>query len=158
MKMLKKLACILMAVLMLSACGAKKETPEEIAVHALDFDKVAAQTIESVTSMSTCSHIVDMSITLEDDTVNIAIVVDDAMKKELSLEYADTAIRQLGFYASIANNEIHSPGKDHYGTLYDVYDLSVAVSPLSKVEDYDDWYIHDYVCKGLHTQQPIELK
>lgn len=155
---LKTTACALLAALSLAACGEPKESPEEAAVRALDFESVAQQTAESVTNPENYPLAEDVSITLEENTIRIAAAVSDLMEKSAALDYADTLVRQLNLYASIADSAIKPASKDYYGGLYDTYDLAIAIAPLSQVDNPDNWYIHDFVSAGMHTKQPIELQ
>lgn len=96
-KNLKIITCALLAALSLAACGEPKETPEEAAVRALDFDALTHQVVAEITNTT------------------------------------------------------------NFPMAYDVYDLEIAVAPLSQSDNQDNWYIHDFVSAGMHTKQPIEL-
>lgn len=155
---IKIIACALLAALSLAACGGPEMTPEEAAVRALDFESIAQQTIRSVTNSENYPLVEDVSITLEENTIHITAAVSDLMKKSDALDCADTLVRQLNLYASIADSTIKAASKDYYGGLYDVYDLAIAIAPLSQVNNPANWYIYDFVSSGMHTKQPIELK
>ena len=51
-KNLKIITCALLAALSLAACGEPKETPEEAAVRALDFDALTHQVVADITNIT----------------------------------------------------------------------------------------------------------
>ncbi len=155
---LKATACALLAALSLAACGEPKESPEEAAVRALDFDALTHQVVAEITNTINYPMAKDAAVYLADDKLRLVLVVDDLTNNQTALDYADSFIRLFSLYANIADDTIKPAVADYYGSLYDVYDLEIAVAPLSQSDNRDDWYIHDFVSAGMHTKQPIELQ
>lgn len=154
---LKVIICALLAALSLTACGEPKKSPEEAAVRALDFDALTHQVVAEITNTTNYPMAKDAAIYLADDKLLLVLVVDDLTDDQTALDYADSFIRLFSLYANVTDDTIKPAGADYYGSLYDVYDLEIAVAPLSQSDNQDNWYIHDFVSAGMHTKQPIEL-
>lgn len=131
---------------------------EEDPVLSLDFDAIVDQTLQSITDPQYFPLVKDVSITKDENTIYFYAVVSDLMNPSDALSYADTMVRQLNMFANFSNQEIAMSDTDYYGGLYDYYNIMIGVSPLSKVNDSDKWFVHDYVGARLHTKQPIELE
>ena len=156
-KNLKIITCALLAALSLAACGEPKETPEEAAVRALDCDALTHQVVAEITNTTNFPMAKDAAVYLKNDKLLLVLVVDDLTDEQTALDYADSFVRLFSLYANVADDTIKPAGTDYYGSLYDVYDLEIAVAPLSQSDNQDNWYIHDFVSAGMHTKQPIEL-
>lgn len=141
-----------------SIAFATEQTSTNLDSFNIDFDKCADDTIKANTDPNFFDYVKDVYISTdkEDKKITFTVVVGDSTSNDIALEYADTLIRQFNLYASFQDSTLTIGSKDYYGKLYDFYNVQIAVAPLSKVDDPDNWIINQYISAGTHTKIKIK--
>ncbi|PVE74434.1 hypothetical protein [Priestia megaterium] len=117
-KLLMSLA-LLLTVCIVTACsdGAEKSKSktEKIKITKTAINEAVEQTKED-------PLVEDAAVSLKDEKISMAVIVNSATNKEKAKEIGDNFVRQLG---SFADGKV--PTKDYYGEIYDQYDLLISV-------------------------------
>lgn len=70
----------------------------------------------------------DITISVEDETVTVAVIVDAAIDEARSQEILDSAVRWLASQAA-QSSDVSSPSGDNLGGIWDHYTLQVGAGP-----------------------------
>lgn len=107
----------------------EEQTPEESSDQPPD---ITADQIDYMTaSMEEEFAVEDAAVSVEDDTVSIALVVGAATAEEEVERLLENAARQLGMFVAVDNDDLEGPDGDSLGELWDFYDLRVVGGPSS---------------------------
>lgn len=98
----------------------------------------------------------DIYIEISDDKIIFTAAIADSTDKEVALKFADSLIRRFNANAQLQDSSIKSSGKDYLGGLYDLYSISIGVAPLSKINNSNEWYIHDVIGKKVHKEPKLQ--
>lgn len=138
----------------------QQESDEDDGKLNIDWDECISETKKSITNIEFYPFVKDVLIQVneEEKQITISVVVGDATKPSVALEYADTVIRQLNLFANMQDSSIQLGSKDYYGGIYDQYSLSIGIAPFSKVDNHKEWFIFDAVAKKAHTKIKLQKK
>ena len=102
----------------------------------------------------------DLSIKVDHDKkeVTMALLVNPATNKKAALDMADTLIRRYSSNVVIHDSSFTMPTKDSYGSLFDMYNISIGVAPAQYVGDRSKWLYDQYITAGMHTKQGPDWK
>lgn len=102
----------------------------------------------------------DLSIKVDHDKkeVTMALVVNPVTNKKAALDMADTLIRRYSSNVVIHDSSFTMPTKDSYGSLFDMYNISIGVAPAQYVGDRSKWLYDQYITAGMHTKQGPDWK
>ncbi|MEH6965354.1 hypothetical protein [Priestia megaterium] len=117
-KLLMSLA-LLLTVCIVSACSDSTEKAESKA-EKIKITKTAIN--EAVEQTKEDPLVEDAAVSLKDEKISMAVIVNSATDKEKAKEIGDNFVRQLG---SFSDGKV--PTKDYYGEIYDQYDLLISV-------------------------------
>ncbi len=65
-------------------------------------------------------------------------------------------LRRFNANAQLQDSSIKGGEKNYLGGLYDTYDISIGVAPLSKTKNQKDWYISDAISKGVQREPKLQ--
>lgn len=138
----------------------QQESYEDDGKLNIDWDECISETKKSITNIEFYPFVKDVLIQVneEEKRITISVVVGDATKPSVALEYADTVIRQLNLFANMQDSSIQLGSKDYYGGIYDQYSLLIGITPFSKVDNHEEWFIFDAVAKKAHTKIKLQKK
>lgn len=95
-----------------------------------DMPEIQDHHIDStVEFMADEPQVQDVTISVSDDTVTVAIIVGAATNEEHAQDVIDSAVRWLASRVADSYNEIDSPSSDHLGGIWDYYELQVGAGP-----------------------------
>ena len=125
----------------------------------VDWDATSKQTIADLKQSSSLVRDANFVVDDKEKRINMYIVVNAAIKPELTLEIADTAIRRFGCNAQLHGYKVNDgPAKDYYGPLFDEYKIFIGVANNFTVDDDKKWYIAHVITNGMHTKQKPKLQ
>ncbi|ARC85625.1 putative lipoprotein [Clostridium argentinense CDC 2741] len=129
MKSIKKLVAIALIGTSIFAVGctstatndtSKEGTKQEESVEKITPSETAIEL--TVNTLKQDELVKDAAITIKDDTINIAIQVNDATNKDKAKDLIDTAIRQLGSHSGGK-----TPNKEYLGQVWDSWNGFIRV-------------------------------
>ncbi|NFN94933.1 hypothetical protein FDB28_12725 [Clostridium botulinum] len=134
----------------------KEENSEK--TYNIDWEKCIADTKAELTNPEYFSYVKDVYIKVDEKEKRITFTaaIDDACSKDIALEFADTIIRRFNSQAQLQDNSIKSGSKDYLGSLYDTYNISIGIAPLSKTKSQKDWYVFDAIAKGVQREPKLQ--
>ncbi len=124
----------------------------------IDWEKCIADTKAELTNPEYFSYVKDVYIKVDEKEKRITFTsaIDDACSKDIALEFADTIIRRFNSQAQLQDSSIKSGSKDYLGSLYDTYNISIGIAPLSKTKSQKDWYVFDAIAKGVQREPKLQ--
>ena len=90
--------------------------------------------------------------------VTMTMVVSPTTDKATALDLADTMIRQFSANVVIHDSSFTAPSGNSYGSLFDKYDIAIAVAQVQHKDDRSKWLYDQYITKGMHTKQGPDWK
>lgn len=122
----------------------------------VDWEKCINDTKAEFINSDQYSYLKDIYIEISDDKIIFTAAVADSTDKEVTLKFADSLIRRFNANAQLQDSSIKSSGKDYLGGLYDLYSISIGVAPLSKINNSNEWYIHDVIGEKVHRDPKLQ--
>lgn len=119
------------------------------------LDKAATDTVEELKNKNNFPLVRDASIKVdrEKKEVTMTLVVNNATNKKTALDLADTMIRRFSSNVVIHDSSFTMPSNDSYGSLFDTYNIAIAVAPSQFIDNRSKWLYDQYIMKGMHTKQ-----
>lgn len=90
--------------------------------------------------------------------VTMTMVVNPTTDKSAALELADTMIRRFSSNVLTHDSSFTAPSGNSYGSLFDKYDIAIAVAQVQHKDDRSKWLYDQYITKGMHTKQGPDWK
>lgn len=122
----------------------------------VDWEKCIEDTKKELTNQENFSFVKDIYIKVEDNKIIFTAVLADATNENTALDFADTMLRRFNANAQLQDSSIKSGSKEYLGGLYDSYNITIGVAPLSKVKNQKDWYISDAISKGVQREPKLQ--
>ncbi|MDS1004188.1 hypothetical protein P9J83_11870 [Clostridium sporogenes] len=135
---------------------ASVETKKDVKKFNVDWTKCIEDTKKELTKKEDFSYVKDVYIKVEDNKIIFTAALDDATNNKVALDFADTMIRRFNANAQLQDDSIKSGEKNYLGGLYDTYNISIGVAPLSKIKNQKEWYISDVISKGLQREPKLQ--
>ena len=119
------------------------------------LDKAVTETVEELKNKNNFPLVRDASIKIdrEKKEVTMTLVVNNATNKKKALDLADTMIRRFSSNVVIHDSSFTMPSNDSYGSLFDTYNIAIAVAPSQFIDNRSKWLYDQYIMKGMHTKQ-----
>lgn len=130
------------------------------AQYNLDWDKINTEIKKELTDPEYFDYVLDVAVVFDSSTSRISLMaaVSDSVDTDVVLDFADTFLRRVNLSAMTQDASISSGSKDSYGGLYDKYNISIGIAPISKLEDQSKWFVFDAIAKGVQTKHTIKLQ
>lgn len=124
------------------------------------INKAIPETIQSMKDKRYHPMVADAYIEVDYNKklVTMTMVVSPTTDKRAALDLADTMIRQFSANVVIHDSSFTSPGGDSYGSLFDEYDIAIAVAQAQHKDNRSKWLYDQYITKGMHTKQGPDWK
>lgn len=132
------------------------ETKKDVKKFNVDWEKCIEDTKKELTNQDNFDFVKDVYIKLEDDKITFTAALADATNDEVALDFSDTMLRRFNANAQLQDSSIKGGEKDYLGGLYDIYDISIGIAPLSKTKNQKDWYIYDVISKGVQREPKLQ--
>ncbi|APQ97525.1 hypothetical protein [Clostridium botulinum] len=132
------------------------ETKKDVKKFDVDWTRCIEDTKKELTNKEHFSYVKDIYIKVEDNKIIFTAALGDATNDKVALDFADTMIRRFNANAQLQDSSIKSGEKNYLGGLYDIYDISVGVAPLSKTKNQKDWYVFDAISKGVQREPKLQ--
>lgn len=128
-----------------------KDTIQEKSIN-VEWDKVIEETKKEVMNPEFFSYVKDTHIEVseEDKIITFTAVLGDSTDKEVAVEFADTFVRKFSSNIAIKNSNLESPGHEYLGEVFDHYSIRIGVTPLSKTDNQNEWFVDDAIARGVH--------
>jgi len=122
----------------------------------IDVEIAAADWQEELTNPDFFPYVIDCAVKVDNANLLITFTAAlmDSTNAETAAEFADTMIRRYQSCVSLLGGSFESATKDYYGGLYDEYNISIGVAPISYIDDVNKWWVHMDIPKGSHYQIP----
>lgn len=135
----------------------KKDIKEvEVIEFKVDWDKCIEDTKVELTDPNNFNYLKDVFIKVEGKRITFTAVLSDATSNDIALDFSDTILRRFNANAQLQDNSIKSGGKDYLGGIYDIYDISIGIAPLSKIESQKEWYVFDAIAKKVQREPKLQ--
>ena len=122
----------------------------------VDWEKCIEDTKTELTNPEHFNYIKDIYIKVEGKRITFTVVLADATSNDVALEFSDTILRRFNANAQLQDSSIKSGGKDYLGGIYDIYDISIGIAPLSKIEIQKEWYVFDAIAKTVQREPKLQ--
>ena len=133
-----------------------EDNVEQDIEYNVDWDKCINDTKEEFANSEQYDYLKDIYIEVSDNKIIFTAVLTDSTDKEVALKFSDNLIRRFNANAQLQDSSIKSSGKDYLGGLYDLYSISIGVAPLSKINNSNEWYIHDVIGEKVHREPELQ--
>ncbi|BDR67200.1 hypothetical protein K144312032_14280 [Clostridium tetani] len=133
----------------------KKETQKEDNFK-VDWEKCIEDTKKELTNKEYFDYVKDVYIKVEDKRITFTAALADATNDKVALDFADTMLRRFNANAQLQDSSIKGGEKNYLGGLYDTYNISIGIAPLSKTNSQKDWYVFDAISKGVQREPKLQ--
>lgn len=172
---MKKVICLLSALILLTATSCKKDTvntttdaDKKTTSISLDpnpipkknaLDMVSCAKSAEKYTLETYPKINEASIMVNDDAtekyINFIFVTDNDVNSEESLAWANDCVRKVNSEAIKLDNSIKPADESFYGGIFDEYKLIIVVTTENNAVNDTQWSVHQSVKAGTH--EPLKL-
>lgn len=132
------------------------ETKKDIKKFNVDWAKCVEDTKKELTNQNNFDFVKDVYIKVEDNKITFTAALADATNDKVALDFADTMLRRFNVNAQLQDSSIKGGEKNYLGGLYDNYDISIGIAPLSKTNSQKDWYVFDAISKGVQREPKLQ--
>lgn len=132
------------------------ETKKDVKKFNVDWAKCIEDTKKELTNKDNFSYVKDLYIKVEDKKITFTAALADATNDKVALDFADIMLRRFNANAQLQDSSIKNGSKDYLGGLYDTYDISIGIAPLSKTNSQKDWYVFDAISKGVQREPKLQ--
>lgn len=132
------------------------ETRKDVKKFNVDWSKCIEDTKKELTNQDNFDFVKDVYIKVEDNKITFTAALADATNDKVALDFADTMLRRFNANAQLQDSSIKGGEKNYLGGLYDTYDISIGIAPLSKTKNQKDWYISDAISKGVQREPKLQ--
>ena len=130
-------------------------TKEEAAIN-----KAIPETVQEMKDKRYHPMVADAYIEVDYNTklVTMTVVVNPTTDKSAALDLADTMIRRFSSNVLTHDSSFTAPSGNSYGSLFDEYDIAIAIAQVQHKDNRSKWLYDQYITKGMHTKQGPDWK
>ena len=138
----------------------KKEREAQATKEEAAINKAIPETVQEMKDKRYHPMVADAYIEVDYNKklVTMTMVVNPTTDKSAALELADTMIRRFSSNVLTHDSSFTAPSGNSYGSLFDKYDIAIAVAQVQHKDDRSKWLYDQYITKGMHTKQGPDWK
>lgn len=138
----------------------KKEKEAQATKEEAAINKAIPETVQEMKDKRYHPMVVDAYIEVDYNKklVTMTMVVNPTTDKSAALELADTMIRRFSSNVVTYDSSFTAPSGNSYGSLFDKYDIAIAVAQAQHKDNRSKWLYDQYITKGMHTKQGPDWK
>ena len=138
----------------------KKEREAQATKEEDAINKAIPETVQEMKDKRYHPMVVDAYIEVDYNKklVTMTMVVNPTTDKSAALELADTMIRRFSSNVLIHDSSFTAPSGNSYGSLFDEYDIAIAIAQVQHKDNRSKWLYDQYITKGMHTKQGPDWK
>lgn len=138
----------------------KKEKEAQATKEEAAINKAIPETVQEMKDKRYHPMVVDAYIEVDYNKklVTMTMVVNPTTDKSAALELADTMIRRFSSNMVTYDSSFTAPSGNSYGSLFDKYDIAIAVAQAQHKDNRSKWLYDQYITKGMHTKQGPDWK
>lgn len=138
----------------------KKEKEAQATKEEAAINKAIPETVQEMKDKRYHPMVVDAYIEVDYNKklVTMTMVVNPTTDKSAALELADTMIRRFSSNVVTYDSSFTAPSGNNYGSLFDKYDIAIAVAQVQHKDNRSKWLYDQYITKGMHTKQGPDWK
>lgn len=138
----------------------KKEREAQATKEEAAINKAIPETVQEMKDKRYHPMVADAYIEVDYNKklVTMTVVVNPTTDKSAALELADTMIRRFSSNVLTHDSSFTAPSGNSYGSLFDKYDIAIAVAQVQHKDDRSKWLYDQYITKGMHTKQGPDWK
>ncbi|MCB2308821.1 hypothetical protein LGL08_20575 [Clostridium estertheticum] len=122
----------------------------------VDWEKCIEDTKTELTNPKYFDYVKDIYIKVEDERITFTAALADSANNDVALDFSDTILRRFNANAQMQDSSIKGGSKDYLGGIYDVYDITIGIAPLSKTKDQNKWYVYDAIAKSVQREPKLK--
>ncbi len=138
----------------------KKEKEAQATKEEAAINKAIPETVQEMKDKRYHPMVADAYIEVDYNKklVTMTMVVNPTTDKSAALELADTMIRRFSSNVVTYDSSFTAPSGNSYGSLFDKYDIAIAVAQAQHKDNRSKWLYDQYITKGMHTKQGPDWK
>lgn len=138
----------------------KKEREAQATKEEVAINKAIPETVQEMKDKRYHPMVADAYIEVDYNKklVTMTMVVNPTTDKSAALELADTMIRRFSSNVVTYDSSFTAPSGNSYGSLFDKYDIAIAVAQVQHKNNRSKWLYDQYITKGMHTKQGPDWK
>lgn len=138
----------------------KKEREAQATKEEAAINKAIPETVQEMKDKRYHPMVVDAYIEVDYNKklVTMTMVVNPTTDKSAALELADTMIRRFSSNVLTHDSSFTAPSGNSYGSLFDEYDIAIAIAQVQHKDNRSKWLYDQYITKGMHTKQGPDWK
>lgn len=138
----------------------KKEREAQATKEEAAINKAIPETVQEMKDKRYHPMVADAYIEVDYNKklVTMTVVVNPTTDKSAALDLADTMIRCFSSNVLIHDSSFTAPSGNSYGSLFDEYDIAIAIAQVQHKDNRSKWLYDQYITKGMHTKQGPDWK
>ncbi|WP_315451369.1 hypothetical protein [uncultured Selenomonas sp.] len=138
----------------------KKEREAQATKEEASINKAIPETVQEMKDKRYHPMVVDAYIEVDYNKklITMTVVVNPTTDKSAALDLADTMIRRFSSNVLAHDSSFTAPSGNSYGSLFDEYDIAIAVAQVQHKDNRSKWLYDQYITKGMHTKQGPDWK
>ncbi|MBZ9608631.1 hypothetical protein G9F73_012510 [Clostridium estertheticum] len=122
----------------------------------VDWEKCIEDTKTELTNPKYFDYVKNIYIKVEDERITFTAALADSTNNDVALDFSDTILRRFNANAQMQDGSVKGGSKEYLGGIYDIYDISIGIAPLSKVEIQKEWYVFDAIAKTVQREPKLQ--
>lgn len=138
----------------------KKERAAQATKEEAAINKAIPETVQEMKDKRYHPMVADAYIEVDYNKklVTMTVVVNPTTDKSAALDLADTMIRRFSSNVLTHDSSFTAPSGNSYGSLFDEYDIAIAIAQVQHKDNRSKWLYDQYITKGMHTKQGPDWK
>mgnify|MGYP000873231487 FL=1 len=138
----------------------KKEREAQATKEEAAINKAILETVQEMKDKRYHPMVADAYIEVDYNKklVTMTVVVNPTTDKSAALDLADTMIRRFSSNVLTHDSSFTAPSGNSYGSLFDEYDIAIAIAQVQHKDNRSKWLYDQYITKGMHTKQGPDWK
>lgn len=138
----------------------KKEKEAQATKEEAAINKAIPETVQEMKDKRYHPMVADAYIEVDYNKklVTMTVVVNPTTDKSAALDLADTMIRRFSSNVLTHDSSFTAPSGNSYGSLFDEYDIAIAIAQVQHKDNRSKWLYDQYITKGMHTKQGPDWK
>nr|DAY40120.1 MAG TPA: Selenoprotein S (SelS) [Caudoviricetes sp.] len=138
----------------------KKEREAQATKEEAAINKAIPETVQEMKDKRYHPMVADAYIEVDYNKklVTMTVVVNPTTDKSAALDLADTMIRRFSSNVLTHDSSFTAPSGNSYGSLFDEYDIAIAIAQVQHKDNRSKWLYDQYITKGMHTKQGPDWK
>ena len=138
----------------------KKEREAQATKEEAAINKAIPETVQEMKDKRYHPMVADAYIEVDYNKklVTMTVVVNPTTDKSAALDLADTMIRRFSSNVLTHDSSFTAPSGNSYGSLFDEYDIAIAIAQVQCKDNRSKWLYDQYITKGMHTKQGPDWK